>query len=245
MVKWKYVATQLAEYSRVPLGGHYTDEFLARTWVSLFDYPSGTYHDPNLMRGDLAILYDFFMTIAQRQGLTDSEKVKRILQLLKSINGNYSSEAIQEILGEAGYKEKITHGISRGELGHIMNFHPAILDHCASLFKRGEYSICINEACKAYNQAVKKMSSSEKDGRQLMLWAFSDKGNLRINPYKSTSEKDKQDGIMFLSAGLMAGFRNPTAHETAKDWKITKEECIEVLALASLLFKVLDGTTRL
>ncbi|MDO6433509.1 TIGR02391 family protein [Flavitalea sp. BT771] len=244
MVRWKYIALQLAQtYSALPLGGRYTPEHLARSWASIFDEPVGNYYDPKMMSGGLAVMYNFFMTIANREDLSDSEKVGYILHLLKIITSGFNTEKVDKILKDGGYVEKVTYDYSDKELAQILNFHPEIINHCSSLFKRGHYSNAVNEACKAYNQAVKNMSGCEKDGRPLMLWVFSEKGNLRVNSYTTTTEKDEQDGIMFLSAGLMAGFRNPTSHETAKEWNISKEKCIEILALASLLFKVLDDTS--
>lgn len=38
----------------------------------------------------------------------------------------------------------------------------------------------------------------------------------------------------------MQAVRNPTAHETAVDWEIAKEDCLDLLSFISYLFKQLD-----
>ena len=244
MIRWKYIATQLAQkFSQLPFGGRYTDEHLARSWASLFDIPVGMYYDERMMSGNLAVMYNFFMTIAELQGIADGEKVKKILHLLRLITGGYDATYVDRTLKDAGFIEKVEFEDEGKELGHILKFHPEILKHCADLYKRGHYLNCVHEVCKAYNKAVQAKSKSDRDGKALMLWALGEKGNIRINSYKTQSERDEQDGIMFLSAGLMAGFRNPTSHETANTWDIPKERCLEILALVSLLFRVLEEST--
>lgn len=60
MIRWKYIAIQLAQtYSQLPLEGRYTDEHLARSWTSLFDIPVGKYYDERMMTGNLAVMYNF------------------------------------------------------------------------------------------------------------------------------------------------------------------------------------------
>lgn len=188
-------------------------------------------------------MYDFFMTIANLEGVADGEKVKKIIHLLRIITGGYKAEYVERVLKDGGYIENVEFDDEGKDLGHILKFHPEILKHCADLFKRGHYVNCVHEACKAYNKAVQTKSKSDKDGKTLMLGAFGEKGNIKINSCETQSESDEQDGVMFLSAGLMAGFRNPTSHETAKTLDIPKARCLEVLALASMLFSFLDRAT--
>jgi hypothetical protein len=38
----------------------------------------------------------------------------------------------------------------------------------------------------------------------------------------------------------MRAIRNPTAHEPAHLWPITKEECLDILSFVSFLMKKLD-----
>ena len=73
----------------------------------------------------------------------------------------------------------------------------------------------------------------------LEVWGC-DKGVLKITSCASQTDTDVQDGIKFLSAGLMQAIRNPTAHEPAILWPINKQDCLDVLSLISFLFRQLD-----
>jgi len=66
------------------------------------------------------------------------------------------------------------------------------------------------------------------------------KGSLKLNAGQTQTEQNVQEGVKFLSAGLMQAVRNPTAHETAVDWGIAKEDCLDLLSFISYLFKQLD-----
>ena len=244
MVNWKYISIQLAQhYSKITLGGRYTDSFLARSWASLFDFPVGNYNDSRMMSGNIAVMYNFFMTIANLPDMSDAEKVEKILHLIRLIAGGHDVEETNRILRDGGYKEKIDFEDDGKKLGQLWKFHPEILKHCADEFDRGNSSNCVNEACKAYNRAVQRKSGSHKDGSALMNGVFGENGNLRVNPYTTESEINEQKGIMFVSSGLITGFRNPTAHEPAKTWEISKEKCFEILCMVSLLFRYLDDST--
>ncbi len=52
-----------------------------------------------------------------------------------------------------------------------------------------------------------------------------------------------QNGIKFLSAGVMCAMRNPTAHETAEEWKISQEDCLNILSFITFLLQKLDSAT--
>jgi hypothetical protein len=43
---------------------------------------------------------------------------------------------------------------------------------------------------------------------------------LKITPCATQTDKNVQDGVKFLWAGLMQAVFNPTAHEPALDWPI-------------------------
>ncbi len=128
---------------------------------------------------------------------------------------------------KGGIKEDYTLFLSR-------DFHDEIMRHCKELFAQGNYFHAIFEACKAYNLSVMQKSQSAKDGAPLMLdvWGC-DKGVLKISLCCSESDKDVQDGIKFLSAGLMQVIRNPTAHKPAILWPISKQDCLDILGLVS------------
>ncbi|MCO5381107.1 MAG: TIGR02391 family protein [Methanosarcina barkeri] len=103
----------------------------------------------------------------------------------------------------------------------------------------GDYAVF--EAAKIYHQNIQSKSQSMKEGQDLMLQVWNPKnGTLKVTKCISSTDKNVQEGIAFLSAGLMRAIRNPTAHEPAHLWPITKEECLDILSFVSFLMKKLD-----
>ena len=195
------------------------------------------------MQGRPAGLYNFFMTLANLPSINDVEKADKILALLKAITGGYSQNYVEQVFQDGGYESGLP--IKGSARGGILNpfFHKEVIQNCSDYFKDGHYTACVNEVCKAYNKAVQKKCGSNRDGQDLMFWAYGKDGNLRINKYETESEVNEQEGIKFLSGGLIRGFRNPTAHELKVDWKISKDDCLEILSIVSYLFKQLDKAT--
>jgi len=73
-----------------------------------------------------------------------------------------------------------------------------------------------------------------------MMNVLSINGALKLNSGKTKSEQNVQEGVKFLSAGLMQAMRNPTAHEPALDWPINKLDCLDMLSFISYLFRQID-----
>jgi uncharacterized protein (TIGR02391 family) len=76
----------------------------------------------------------------------------------------------------------------------------------------------------------------------LEVWG-PENGVLKITPCETETDKNVQNGVKFLSAGLMQAIRNPTAHEPALDWPINKQDCLDLLSFVSFLFRQLDQCT--
>ena len=128
-----------------------------------------------------------------------------------------------------------------------MKLHSGIDDCSRALFEGGHYAPAILEAFKRVNIEVKKASGLEgKDGKDLMSQAFRREKEelpvIRLNQLKSVSEKDEQDGFMFIYMGSMLGIRNPKAHDIVKLDDPVK--ALEYLALASLLMRRLDERVK-
>ena len=117
-------------------------------------------------------------------------------------------------------------------------------DTTQSLFSDGYYARAVEEGLKCLNNSVKEKSGlSTLDGDSLMRTAFSpNKPVLRLNRFKSQSEKDEQRGYMELYAGAMGGVRNPRAHEHLL--KDAPEDALELLGIANHLMKKLEQSTK-
>ena len=71
-----------------------------------------------------------------------------------------------------------------------------------------------------------------------------DDGSRDVRKFQTETDKNVQDGIKFLSAGLMRAIRNPTSHEPALDWPITEPDAVDILSFVSFLFRQLDKAVK-
>ncbi len=63
---------------------------------------------------------------------------------------------------------------------------------------------------------------------------------LKVTRCQTDTDKNVQEGIAHLSAGLMRAVRNPSAHEPALHQPISKEDCLDLLSFISFLLRQLD-----
>lgn len=185
------------------------------------------------------LIYEWILSLA-RQEMNPEERNQLLIRFCHSLANDQTRKDVDEILISAGISLEL---VKREDYTLFLTreFHPEIIKHCEKLFLQGNYFHAVFEACKAYNLSVRQKAQSVKDGASLMLdvWGC-DKGVLKITPCSSQTDKDVQDGIKFLSAGLMEAIRNPTAHEPAILWPISKQDCLDILGLVSFLFRQLD-----
>lgn len=158
----------------------------------------------------------------------DEQKKSRLLQILKDAGA-------QDVSPD---KEVLRRFDARG-------FHGEVVQHCRTLFGQGHFFHAVFEAAKVYNKAVRDKAQSTKDGADLMLAVWGpDNGVLKITACKTDTDKNVQDGIKFLSAGLMRAIRNPTAHEPALHWPISEPDAVDILSFISFLFRQLDKAVK-
>jgi uncharacterized protein (TIGR02391 family) len=125
------------------------------------------------------------------------------------------------------------------------SFHPQVIRHGRSHFCRGAYFHAVFECCKAFDAAVRINTKIDKSGQALMSEALSPTGPVKLNSQRTQSEKDEQQGIMFLCMGLMNAVRNPQAHEPELHWPMSRDDALDVLALVSFLFRKLENAVVL
>ena len=120
-------------------------------------------------------------------------------------------------------------------------FHREITRHCRELYVQENYFYAVFEAAKVYNNLVKSKMGGDDDGEKLMMKAWGSKnGLLKINSCTSKTDINFQEGIKFLSAGLMRAVRNPTAHESYLHWPINQQDATDILSLISFLLRQYD-----
>lgn len=136
---------------------------------------------------------------------------------------------------------------------HWRHIHPDVQSASFTDYQREDYYRAVAEAIKRYEKNVQKKSGDTKDGQSLMAAMFGKGSKLSVTkPYKRTDGSDfsqstienVEEGQKFMSMGVMAGVRNPLAHEEIKDLKdsslFTEKDCLDMLSLLSHLFRRLD-----
>lgn len=185
------------------------------------------------------LVYDWILSLARTQ-MNSEERERRLVQFCRAIVSKDEAETLDDILRQAGVGT-LTVGHERRGVFEGRQFHPEVVRHSQKLFLQGNYFHAVFESAKAYNKLVRDKSQSEKDGQPLMLEVWGcDKGVLKVTPCTSETDRNVQDGIKFLSAGLMQAIRNPTAHEPAVDWPISEHDCLDILSFISFLLRKLD-----
>ncbi|MDR5591131.1 TIGR02391 family protein [Christiangramia sp. SM2212] len=183
-------------------------------------------------------IYNWIMSLG-KTSLTNEDRTKRLVKFCMELSPEADKGGISEFLINNGCDYN---AVNRDSLNNFnsRNYHPEIKKHSQKLFLQQNYFHSVFESAKAFNNSVKAKSKSEKDGQDLMMNVFSLNGVLKLNTGRTDTEKSVQDGVKFLTSGLMRAVRNPTAHEPALDWPINKQECLDFLSMISFLFHQLD-----
>lgn len=177
--------------------------------------------------------FDFWTEALRADGLK-SRTLNSIETCIQSIN-----EAIGKLEAEPIVQEEQGYLESPIQLFDALQFHPRVVEASRELFKDGHYRDAIYRAFVEVNNFVKDKSNKQLDGKRLMSTVFSlDNPIIKLNELKNQTDKDEQEGFMFLFMGAMEGIRNPKAHLNI----IQKDpyRTLEYLALASLLMKIAE-----
>ncbi len=207
---------------------------------AIFNFDASDFPNDSITSERAKIIYNWIMTLKTRR-MNDDERNKLLVKFCREIAGIEYVDQVVKILEDNGVSYSIAY---EDDLNLFLNrgFHPEVHRHSEKLFLQENYFHAVFEAAKAYNYAVKKKSGSKKDGVDLMMHEFDSKrGVLKLNKCDSETDINVQEGIKFLSSGLMRAIRNPTAHEPAITWPINKQDCLDILSFISFLFRQLDN----
>jgi uncharacterized protein (TIGR02391 family) len=210
-----------------------------RLGSAIFKFARESFPNDAITSQRAQLIHDWLLSLA-RQNISSDERTRLLIQFCHGLVNDDLLRQVDKILVDAGIpieavnKEDYVLFISRA-------FHEEVNKHSRDLFLQGNYFHAVFEACKVYNLLVKEKAQTGKDGAPLMLEVWGcEKGVLKITACTSQTDKDIQDGVKFLSAGLMQAIRNPTAHEPALLWPISKQDCLDILSFVSFLFRQLD-----
>lgn len=208
-----------------------------RAATSVFNFTCDDFPNQSITSARAKRVHDWILSLSQ-QKLTEEERKKKLIAFLNLITPEGERGTIEKILSDAGIRE-----FEKAEHKKFMDreFHREINLHCKKLFLDRHYFHSVFEAAKIYHRQVQEKSQSSKDGQSLMLEMWNpEKGVLKITKCETETDKNVQEGIGFLSAGLMRAVRNPTAHVPAHEWPISEDECLDILSFISFLLKKLD-----
>lgn len=185
------------------------------------------------------LVHDWILSLA-RQSMSNDERNRLLTEFCLELAPDSLRGNVEKILIEGGVSHSVAGKQQMAEF-YARSYHPIVVQHCRELFLQRNFFHAVFEACKVYNKLVKQKSQSDKDGHPLMLdvWGW-EKGVLKITPCITETDKNVQEGVKFLSAGMMQAVRNPTAHEPALDWPLDEQDCLDLLSFISFLFRKLD-----
>ncbi len=121
--------------------------------------------------------------------------------------------------------------------------HPEIVKVTQKLFGGGHYAEAVEASFKEINDQVKNIvkqeTGEERDGADLMHFAFRDKSpTIKLTKLLTESDKNIQEGYHLIFAGSMMGIRNPCAH---KNLIMNKVDAFHKILIASDLMSVLSN----
>jgi uncharacterized protein (TIGR02391 family) len=210
---------------------------VGRAASALFRFSKEEFPNESITSQRAKLVHDWILTLAKQQ-MNGDERNRLLAKFCQHIAPVKGRPEVDQILRDEG----LLGGAMEDDADFSGRcFHPEVFKHSRKLFVQGNYFHAVFEAAKAYNKAVRDKSKSHRDGEALMLdvWGW-DKGVLKVTRCESETDRNVQDGVKFLSAGLMRAIRNPTAHEPAIDWPITKEDALDILSFVSFLYRQLD-----
>lgn len=123
--------------------------------------------------------------------------------------------------------------------------HSDVLACCRTeLVKDENYFHAVLEATKSIAKKIREKAGLGGDGAQLVDEAFGIAGGLprlAFNSLQTETELSEHKGLMTLMKGVFGAFRNPTAHAAKIEYRVTEQDALDILSVASLIHRRLDA----
>ena len=124
------------------------------------------------------------------------------------------------------------------------NVHPDVLIFCRSELLSENYFHAVLETSKSLLHKIRTKTGLSDDGVQLLEKVFENGQRgyplIAFNKMLNDSQKSEHKGLTQLLRGVVAAFRNPTAHEAKVLWEIDEQEALDIMSLSSLLHRRID-----
>lgn len=136
---------------------------------------------------------------------------------------------------------------------HWRRLHQTVKDASYNDYRNEDFYRAVEETIKRFEALTKSKSGNNQTGRDLMSQVFGKDKRLSVtskykkrdgSDFSSDTQENIEEGQKFMSKGMMAGVRNPLAHEEKIELKETglfsENDCLDILSLLSHLFRRLD-----
>lgn len=239
MVNYRKIAIEVGE----ALKWDVPENNIGRMGAAVFTFARNAFPNDSITSVRAQAIYDWILTLA-RQQIAEDVRERQLTEFCLGIAGDDHRESVENILlTNAVGPALVNRENHKAFIARAL--HPEVVRHARQLFVQSHFFHAVFEAAKAYNKRVREKAKSGKDGQDLMLSVWGcDKGVLKITACETDTDRNVQDGVKFLSAGLMAAIRNPTAHEPAVEWPISQADCLDILSFISFLFRKLDDAVH-
>jgi len=140
---------------------------------------------------------------------------------------------------------------------HWRRLHQTVKDASYDDYKNSDFYRAVEEAIKRFETITKNKSGNDQTGRDLMAQVFGKDKCLSVTSkykkrdgsvFSSDTQENIEEGQKFMSMGMMAGVRNPLAHEEKIELKETglfsENDCLDILSLLSHLCRRLDDAIK-
>jgi uncharacterized protein (TIGR02391 family) len=123
--------------------------------------------------------------------------------------------------------------------------HPDVLRFCRAELLQHNYFHAVLEAAKSVADKLRGLTDMAGDGTPLVEATCSLRSGplVAFNSLSTDWEVSEQNGLAMLMKGLFGTFRNPTAHAPRIAWATSRTDALDILTLASMLHRRLDGAT--
>lgn len=120
--------------------------------------------------------------------------------------------------------------------------HPDVLRFCRAELVQNDYFHAVQEATKSIFDKLRTLADRTDDGATLVDATFlGPNPMMAINDWITESEQAEQRGFANLLKGVYGMFRTTTAHEARINWQMTKDDAEDLMSVASLIHRRLDG----
>lgn len=180
----------------------------------------------------------------------EQPKVRAAVEAVNSEKLDLSPDQRAEILGEI-------HQIAPHSAEYVWrHLHPELQSATKTYYDQGDYYQAVQEGIKRYVTLCRdRAKTSEAEAMRVVTAAFGKNASLAVfapfaeaEMFSQTTLENIEEGQKHLSMGLVAGFRNPLAHEEVaaleRSGGFTNFDCLDALGILSHLTRRLVGSRK-